>query len=71
MPPGSHGEDTLNLPEFTLAWYPHRATKTCDADISYLHAHKIIQSNLDEVFYVLDDENRSGDCLLDSHLLCI
>ena len=68
MPPGSRGEDTAELLEFTLARYPHRTTKTRDADIPYLHAHNIIQYNVDEVFYVLDDENRPGDRLLDSHL---
>ena len=68
MPLRGCGEDTADLPEFTLARYPHCATKIRDADTPYLHTHKIIQSNLDEVFYVLDDENRPGDCLLDSYL---
>ena len=68
MPPGGRGKDTADLPEFILAQYPHRATKTRDAGTPYLHAHNIIQSNLDEVFYVLDDENRPGNRLLDSHL---
>lgn len=71
MPPGGHGEDAADLLEFTLARYPHCATKTRDADTPYLHAHNIIQSNIDEIFYVLDNENRLGDRLLDSHLSCI
>ena len=61
MPLGGRGEDTADLLEFSLARYPHRATKTRDADTSYLHAHNIIQSNLDEVFYIFNDENRLGD----------
>ena len=68
MPPGGRGEEAADLPEFTLVRYPHHATKTRDADTPYLHAHNVIYNNLDEVFYVLDDENRLGDCLLDSHL---
>ena len=68
MPPGGCGEYATDLSEFTLARYSHRAIKTRDADTLYLHAHNIIQFNLDEIFYVLNDENRPGDHLLNSHL---